>query len=129
MARGTSQLTGFARFFIFLIIVVPLIFFGVTYFKGEDPMETIESLFNGETKERQDVKREEPNTPPPPPANSETEVNSELAKLRDEMAFKEKRITDLYRENEELKKDLEDSKTKLKEVQAQLDKIKSAIGQ
>ena len=31
------RITGFGRFLLFLLIVGPLIFFGVAYFRGEDP--------------------------------------------------------------------------------------------
>ncbi len=126
MARAT-QLTGFSRFLIFLIIATPLIFFGVSFYKGEDPMNTLTSFINGtEAPQEQAVERPEAENAAPV---SETMVNSELAKLRDENAFKEKRITDLYRENEELKSQLTLKEKELEEVQAQLDKIKSAIGQ
>jgi len=127
MARGTSQMTGFARFFIFLIITAPLIFFGVTYYKGEDPIQTLKNAF-GEQKEvvESQPEKQKPAAVSPP---SETEVNSELAKLRDKMEFTEKRNSELYKENEELKSDLKKKDSELKEVQAQLDKIKSAIGQ
>ncbi len=127
MARGTSQLTGFARFLIFLIIATPLIFFGVTYYKGEDPIQTLQNAFAGKT-EVSVVEPESPKTATAPQP-SKTEVNSELAKLRDKMEFTEKRNTELYKENEELKSELEKKEAKLKAVQKQLDKIKSAIGQ
>ena len=37
------KLTGFARFFLFLIIFVPAVFFGVTYLKNENPSEVIKN--------------------------------------------------------------------------------------
>ncbi len=126
MARGTSQMTGFARFLIFLIIAAPLIFFGVTYYKGEDPIQTLQNAFAGKT----EVAVAEPESPKTVnvPKASETAINSELAKLRDKMEFTEKRNSELYKENEELKSELEKKISELKEVQGQLDKIKSAIG-
>ena len=42
------RLTNFARFFIFLIIVVPLAYLGASYINGEDPKENINKLLNKE---------------------------------------------------------------------------------
>ncbi len=134
MARAKTQLTGFSRFLIFLLIATPLIFFGVTTYKGEDPMQTLRNLIDGNIPPQEQVTERPASTPestPAPveePAVSETAVNSELAKLRDENAFKEERITDLYRENEELKAELVAKEKELEEVKSQLEKIRSAIG-
>ena len=38
------RLTNFARFFIFLIIVVPLAYLGASYINDEDPKENINKL-------------------------------------------------------------------------------------
>ena len=35
------KLTGCSRFLIFFLILAPIIFFGVTYFQGENPIDTI----------------------------------------------------------------------------------------
>ena len=138
MARAKTQLTGFSRFLIFLLIATPVIFFGVTTYKGEDPMQTLRDLVSGKT-----TPTEQP-AQPTSPANSpstaeapaaetapmtEIEINGELAKLREENVFKDRRITDLYRENEELKAALKDKEAELQEAVEQLEKIRSAIGQ
>ncbi len=134
MARAKTQLTGFSRFLIFLLIATPLIFFGVTTYKGEDPMQTLRNLIDGNITPQEQVTERPASTPESTPvtveepAVSETAVNSELAKLRDENAFKEERITDLYRENEELKAELVAKEKELEEVKSQLEKIRSAIG-
>lgn len=127
MARVKTQLTGFSRFLIFLIIAAPLIFFGVSYYKGEDPMQTLRDTFGGNSTSA--VVERPQATPPTTSVPSETEVNGELAKMRDELAFKEKRITDLYRENEALKAKLKRQEEEFADIRKQLDQIKSAIGQ
>lgn len=126
MARAKTQMTGFARFLIFLIIAAPVIFFGVSYYKGEDPMQTLRDTFVSESPVRQDAQESTNEVAGPP---SEAVVNSELAKLRDELEFKEKRITDLYRENEELKAKLKEQEEEFADIRQQLDQIKSAIQQ
>lgn len=37
------KLTGCARFMIFAVIFVPAVYFGVTYFKGENPIDPIKN--------------------------------------------------------------------------------------
>ena len=129
MARAKTQLTGFARFLIFLVIAAPLIFFGVSYYKGEDPLQTLQEAFSQPEAEANEAPLPAPRGEITPPPVSQTEINSEIAKLRDELDFKEKRITDLDRENEELKQQLQKQEADCAEVQSQLDKIKSAIGE
>lgn len=126
MARAKTQMTGFARFLIFLFIAAPVIFFGVSYYKGEDPMQTLRDTFITESPVAQSP-QDTPNEVASPP--SETAVNSELAKLRDDLALKDKRISDLYRENEELKEQLEQQEEEFADIRQQLEQIKSAIQQ
>jgi hypothetical protein len=40
--------TGFTRFLLMLIIVLPLAYIGASYYNGEDPVANIKSLFNKE---------------------------------------------------------------------------------
>lgn len=122
MSKRKLQMTGFSRFFLFLIIFLPSLFFGVSYLKGEDGMKTLKDLFGMESTERVEDARVE--TVP-----TETFVNGEVKRLQDELEEKESRLKELYQENELLKKNADDAKAELKEVQQQLDKIKSAIGQ
>jgi TolA-binding protein len=37
-------MTGFAKFFIFLLFAAPLAYIGASYYNGQDPLETIKSL-------------------------------------------------------------------------------------
>lgn len=37
------KLTGCARFLIFLVLFVPIVYFGVTFFRGENPIEPIKN--------------------------------------------------------------------------------------
>jgi len=121
MAKRKLQLTGFARLFLFLVIVLPALFFGVSYAKGEDGMQTIKDLIGIESS---DSGSEAASTPNPA---SETFVNGEVKRLQDELSEKEVRLKDLYQENELLKKQADDAKTELEEVKQQLEKIKKAI--
>ena len=49
---GKVKTTGFARFFLIMIIVGPLAYIGASYYNGEDGIEKIKKLFKrGETTE------------------------------------------------------------------------------
>jgi cell division protein FtsB len=41
-------MTPFARFLLFLIILLPAAYFGAAYYRGEDPVEKLKSTFGQE---------------------------------------------------------------------------------
>ncbi len=125
MAKRKLQMTAFSRFFLFLIIFLPSLFFGVSYLKGEDGIQTLKNLFGIESSEVSNNEGVSSDTKP----MSETFVNGEVKRLQDELDEKESRLKDLYQENELLKKQADDAKAELKEVTKQLETIKKAIGQ
>jgi len=52
------KMTGCARFLIFLLVFAPLVYFGVSYFRGENPVEGIEKVIPegwGKTQNSSDV--------------------------------------------------------------------------
>lgn len=125
MAKRKLQMTAFSRFFLFLIIFLPSLFFGVSYLKGEDGMQTLKDLIGIEASESSNNESASTSTKPV----SETYVNGEVKRLQDELEEKERRLKDLYQENELLKKQADDAKAELEEVRQQLETIKKAIGQ
>ncbi|MFK7771619.1 MAG: hypothetical protein AB8F94_05745 [Saprospiraceae bacterium] len=125
MAKRKLQMTAFSRFFLFLIIFLPSLFFGVSYMKGEDGMQTLKDMIGMESTESSNNESASSSTKPV----SETYVNGEVKRLQDELDEKESRLKDLYQENELLKKQTEDAKAELREVTQQLETIKKAIGQ
>jgi chromosome segregation ATPase len=125
MAKRKLQMTAFSRFFLFLIIFLPSLFFGVSYLKGEDGMQTLKDLIGIESTESSNNESVSSGTKPA----SETFVNGEVKRLQDELDEKERRLKDLYQENELLKKQADDAKAELEEVTKQLETIKKAIGQ
>lgn len=40
------KVTGCARFFLFLIIFVPVVYFGAAYFRGEDGMKKLKDFYH-----------------------------------------------------------------------------------
>lgn len=120
MAKRKLQLTGFARLFLFLVIMIPSIFFGVSYAKGENGMQTIKDLFGIEATSSNDK-------PSFSNSNDETYSNGEIKRLNDELKEKENRLKELYQENESLKKAADDAKAELEVVKQKLEKIESAF--
>ena len=118
MANRNLKMTGIGRFIIFLLLVAPIIYVGASYYTGQDGIQNLKNIFQSSSSE--------PVTHTPQP-ESDVLVNSELARLKDELAAKEQRNKALYLENEQLKKELSDSKEELKAVKNQLEKIKTAI--
>ena len=79
------KLTGCARFFIFLAIFAPLVYFGVSYFKGEDPIAPLRNI------ELPQIIKDTPSN-----VTDESIINESLR-------IKELRIEDLEKENMGLK--------------------------
>jgi len=125
MAKRKLQMTAFSRFFLFLIIFLPSLFFGVSYLKGENGMQTLKNMIGMESSESSNNESASSSTKPA----SDTFVNGEVKRLQDELDEKERRLKDLYQENELLKKQADDAKAELAEVSQQLETIKKAIGQ
>ena len=124
MAKRKLQMTAFSRFFLFLIFFLPSLFFGVSYLKGEDGLQTIKDLIGIESTESSNNESASSSTKPV----SETFVNGEVKRLQDELDEKDSRLKELYQENELLKKQTQDAKDELEEVTKQLESIKKAIG-
>ncbi|MFT6321765.1 MAG: chromosome segregation ATPase [Granulosicoccus sp.] len=124
MAKRKLQMTAFSRFFLFLIIFLPSLFFGVSYLKGEDGIQNLKDMVGIESSESSNNESASSSTKPV----TETFVNGEVKRLEDELEEKERRLKDLYQENELLRKQADDAKAELKEVTQQLETIKKAIG-
>ncbi|NNF36737.1 MAG: hypothetical protein HKN68_21730 [Saprospiraceae bacterium] len=58
--RKKYKLTGFARFFIFMLFFAPVSYIGVSYYQGENGLEKVKDFFNSLRTEQADVS---PDTP------------------------------------------------------------------
>ncbi len=136
MARKKFKLTGFARFLLVMVIIAPLAFIGASYYNGEDGIENLKNLFKGKftfekkevveqpKEEKTEVSKELVNKAP-----SKVEIDSQVAKLKDELDHKNEIADSLYKENAELKAQIELKDKELREAKDQLEKIKSAFSQ
>jgi hypothetical protein len=95
MAKRKLQMTAFSRFFLFLIIFLPSLFFGVSYLKGEDGIQSLKDLAGIESSESSESSSTESASSSTKPV-SETFVNGEVKRLEDELEEKERRLKDLY---------------------------------
>ncbi len=138
MARKKFKLTGFARFLLVMIVLAPLAFIGASLYNGEDGIENLKNLFKGNfnfekkeivVEEKPEEEKTEESKALVNPAPTEVEINSQMAKLQDELNHKSQIADSLYKENATLKSLIEAKDQELTEVKSQLEKIKSAISQ
>ena len=103
MARRV-KMTGFARFVIVMMLLAPLAFIGASYFNGQDGIQNFKNLIGIESSEPVSA---EP-TREAPTENARTDGDTyEIKRLKEELDYKNQRIEELMRENEMLKKQLE----------------------
>ena len=84
MARKQLRITPFARFLLFMLLAVPAIYFGVTYYKGEDGMGQVKELFQSDDAIEAN-------------GSELKELRSEVEKLREERDYWRKRAEALER--------------------------------
>lgn len=102
MAKRRLRVTGFTRFFLFMLIVIPAAYFGVTYYKGEDGLQMLKEKLNLEQK-TENVADANFSTDP---SNCATlaEENADLAKR---LLEKSEQVTTLYKEIDELRSEIQ----------------------
>lgn len=109
MARKKLRITGFARFLMAMIFIVPAAYIGASYINGEDGIENIKQLFNPNEEPTTQVQQPEP-TPPSETNNQREESNatiefsSQREQLERDLEFYKKRTVQLEQEVDELKK-------------------------
>jgi small-conductance mechanosensitive channel len=120
MSKRPLRVTGFTRFFIVMLFVVPLAYLGASYYNGQDGLQNIKDFLGIEQKddsspassgERKPVKQT--------PANDVEFLEAENRQLREELDFKTKKVEELYLENEQLKRKLQSLEETVKEVKNQ----------
>ena len=90
-----AKMTGFARFLIFLIIVVPLAYFGAASINGDNGVSDIKNLLKIESNSNNDRH-----------ANLE-EAQITIERLEEEIKYKDQQLKNLAAENEALKQALQ----------------------
>jgi len=95
MAKRKFQITGFARFLLFLVIAAPLAYLGASYYNGEDGIENIKNMVSdGQTSS---------------PASS---VEAPASKLDEALS----KIEKLEKENQKLKEELKEAERTIQKL-------------
>ena len=106
------KVTGFARFFLVMIFVVPLAYLGASYYNGEDGIANIKH-FLGLDKTEAVVKSETP------AADIQPSESQDEAAMRKELEYQQKRMEELKKENERLRKEVYDKEQELSNLKNQ----------
>jgi hypothetical protein len=109
------RLTGFARFFIVMLFVVPLAYIIASYYNGEDGLENIRRIVGLD-------KTEQASEPV-----SEDSVDRVTIKNDNETTGESDRISLLEQDNVKLKAQLLDMSVELKELRADIDRLESLV--
>lgn len=98
-----TKLTAFSRMLLFLIIFLPATYFGVSYYKGEDPVANLKNVLGMEATPTAQTQTAPPATPDPAtaPATFENVQNmrAEIKNLKAELAIAEERLARCQAEN------------------------------
>jgi hypothetical protein len=108
------RLTGFARFFIVMLFVVPLAYLIASYYNGEDGLANIKRIVGME--ETGEIRVTAPEVP----------EGTEASDLPVATAVTD-RLLNLEQENIKLKAQLQDMRVALKEMQADLDRLSAQV--
>ena len=99
------KVTGCARFFLFFIIFIPIVYFGAAYLRGEDGMQKLKDFYHGVIgKKNVEVDRDADNTDT-------------------------YQIEDLQKELDDAKAEIRELKSIIKEKDKEIEQLKSAGGQ
>lgn len=81
-------MTPFARFLLFMIFFVPVVFVGASYYNGEDPVATVKGWLGTEERAPEVVSSTKPSSNSDAPATFENvaDMRAELKQLRRDLA-------------------------------------------
>lgn len=100
MARRRLKLTGFSRFLIFMLFFAPIAYIGISYYQGEDGLQNVKDIITNistnDGSSTREVKADKP---------------SQTITLDDQIQILRQRIEQLEKENEELKRALEEARS------------------
>jgi len=104
MARRQLRIKPFTRFVLFMIIVVPLAYFGIMAYQGEDGLKRLQDLFENNT------------TKPQPTMDTETmDLEQQIQKAQEEVEATQNEIQQLHEEINTLKKELEEQRARVEQ--------------
>ncbi|MEM1121330.1 MAG: hypothetical protein AAGJ18_12835, partial [Bacteroidota bacterium] len=99
-----ARLTVFSRFLIMMLIVGPLAFLGASYYNGEDGIETIKNVFN---QNKEAITETRTNRSEEKVAAKIENTDYDVKKLQAELDYKQRRLEEMFKENEDLKQKID----------------------
>lgn len=118
MATRRLKLTGFARFFIVMLFLVPVAYLGAAYYNGQDGIQNIKDLLGIDKKEvrtnpvvQEDVA---PNTQDQPASDTNRRASSLESRRLDQL---EKRMNEVERENARLREQVRQQKARIEALE------------
>lgn len=106
------KVTGFARFFLVMIVVAPVAYIGASYYNGEDGIANIKRFLGLDKSEIAEPAREQ--------SNQDQPVESlDDAAMRKELEYQQKRMEELKKENERLRKEVFEKEQELSNLKNQ----------
>ncbi|NET32084.1 MAG: DUF3450 domain-containing protein [Cyanothece sp. SIO1E1] len=116
------KLTGFSRFLVVMLFLVPGAYIGASYYNGEDGIQNIKDLIGIESGQSStSTSTSTPDTPSTPTTTSTTEdLPTDVKMLQDELTDLRRRIEAMERENKELKDQVFDKNEEIVELQRKL---------
>jgi len=126
MANRKFKMTAFARFIIIMLFAAPIAYMAASYYNGEDGIENIKSLFQGNIPSisQEDVVE---TTSIPTDAPSAADVNAEVARLNDELLAQDRALDSMHFENGELKLEIKEQREEIDQLKAVVTEMQARI--
>ena len=104
--KGKYKMTGCARLLIFLVFFLPVVYIGVSYYHGNDPLAQVKELFSSGSKSEEPTKK--PYISKDRYGINDDEVRTKLKSKDQEIDVLKDQIRDLKKEINELKQQAHD---------------------
>lgn len=115
------KLTGFSRFLVVMLFLIPGAYIGASYYNGEDGIQNIKELIGLDTNESSaSTSTSTPATTTTTSTATDEELPSSVKMLQDELKDLRRRIEAMERENKELKDQVFDKNEEIVELQRKL---------
>jgi len=104
--KGKYKMTGCARLLIFLVFFLPVLYIGVSYYQGDDPIAQIKGIFSSD--QASDTESKKPYISRDRYGINDDEVDNQLKSKDKEIDILKDQIRDLEKEIKELKQQAHD---------------------
>ena len=128
MATKKFKMTGFARFFIVMLILAPLAYMGASYANGEDGIENLKNLFKGKISMGSGAS-EKANTQDETTKSVELPVQDTPKSNIDqsEIEARDLKIKALTESNQKLQEELNQTREELNQTREELEEVKTQL--